>query len=150
MILSSISDRNSYMAVHPDMCRFFDFILSHDLMSLPAGRIDIDGDNLYINVCETDKKPLEEQKLEVHRDYIDVQVPISAAETVAWKPLGDMQTPCVVPYDKDGDYALYDERAQVYFEARPGQFYVMFPDDVHGPIIGEGKIKKLIGKLRIR
>jgi beta-galactosidase beta subunit len=31
----------------------------------------------------------------------------------------------------------------------PGQFGIYFPDDVHAPMIGEGRIRKLIMKVKV-
>lgn len=149
MIIADITDRARYYSLHPRMEQLWDYVCTHDLLHAPAGRIDIDGDNLFINVSETELRPLEQQKLEVHRRYIDVQIPLSASETVGWKPLSDMTTESEQPFDEENDFALYDERAQVYLNVHPGQFYIMFPEDAHGPVIGQGQIKKLIGKIRI-
>ena len=53
-----------------------DYILQHDFSRLMAGRITLDGDDLFINLDEVELKPKEEQRLEFHKGYIDVQVPL--------------------------------------------------------------------------
>ncbi|MDD5876079.1 MAG: YhcH/YjgK/YiaL family protein, partial [Prevotellaceae bacterium] len=81
--------------------------------------------------------------------YIDVQIPLTASETVGWKPLAALTTAATEPFDAARDIAFYRERAQAYLPVHPGQFYIMFPEDAHAPIIGTGRIKKLIGKILI-
>lgn len=150
MILADIKDRERYYTLIPALRELFDFVLSHDFTDMPAGRVEVDGDRLFINVSETCLKPKEQQKLEVHRRYIDVQIPLSTSESVAWTPLSDLKTESEQPFNEQDDFALYDEMGQNYITVRPGQFYIMFPEDAHGPIIGEGPIKKLIGKILIQ
>ena len=47
------------------------------------------------------------------------------------------------------DFALYAQKASTYFTVKPGQFYIMFPEDAHAPIIGNGTLRKLIAKVRV-
>ena len=104
---------------------------------------------MFINVDDSEMQPAEERPLEVHRRYIDVQIPLTASETVGWKPLAALTTAATKPFDAARDIAFYRERAQAYLPVHPGQFYIMFPEDAHAPIIGNGKIRKAIGKLMI-
>lgn len=150
MILSSLSDSSRIEPLHPLFKQLFDYVRTHDLTQVPAGRITIDGDELFVNVADSTLVPHESQKLEVHRDYIDVHFPLSAPETVGWSPLCELHGESEQPFDSANDFALYPEQAAAYFTALPGQFYVMFPEDAHAPVIGEGPLRKAIAKVRIR
>ena len=44
---------------------------------------------------------------------------------------------------------LYADRPTSWLHLVPGQVAVFFPEDAHAPIIGEGKIRKMIGKVKI-
>ena len=48
MILGKISDSARIEALHPALQRLFEFVKTHDLMQLPLGRNEIDGDRLYM------------------------------------------------------------------------------------------------------
>ena len=72
MIFGKISDSARIEALHPALQRLFEFVKTHDLMQLPLGRNEIDGDRLYINIAENNLVAPEAQKLEVHRAYMDV------------------------------------------------------------------------------
>ena len=39
--------------------------------------------------------------------------------------------------------------AQTYLTIRPGEFVIVWPEDAHAPIIGEGTLRKLIAKVLI-
>ena len=149
MIIADLADSARYEKLHPLFKLLMDYVKSHDFSEVAPGRIEIQGDDLFINVDETVMQPKEERKLEVHRWYIDVQIPLSATEMVAWQPLSTIRMASDAPFDETRDCALYSMQATNYFEAHPGQFYMLFPEDAHGPIIGQGPIKKLDAKLKV-
>lgn len=146
MILAHLSDCERYEALHPLFKQVFDYVKSNDLLHVPAGRIVIDGDKLFINVSDANLVPAESQKLEVHRKYIDIHFPLSGAEIVGWSPLLRLNE-SEAPFDVENDFALYAETPSTYFTALPGDFYIVYPEDAHAPVIGEGVLRKLIVKV---
>jgi YhcH/YjgK/YiaL family protein len=146
MILAHLSDCERYEALHPLFKQVFDYVKSNDLLHVPAGRIVIDGDKLFINVSDANLVPAESQKLEVHRKYIDIHFPLSGAEIVGWSSLSRLNE-SEAPFDVENDFALYSETPSTYFTALPGDFYIVYPEDAHAPVIGEGVLRKLIVKV---
>ena len=149
MILTSLQECERIESLHPLFKKLFDYVKTHDLTAVPAGRVTIDGDDLFINVADATLVAAEDQKLEVHRKYIDVHFPLSGSEIVGWTALNALKTASEAPFDEENDFALYAEKAATYFTAQPGECYVMYPEDAHAPIIGEGKLRKAIAKVRI-
>lgn len=149
MILNKLHDSHRIEGLHPKFKMVFDYLRTHDLTQVKPGRITLDGEDVYINVADAKLLPTEEQKLEVHREYIDIHFPLSGAETCGWTALEDIDIPSEQPFDKANDFALYACPASTYFTAQPGDFYVMYPEDAHAPIIGSGKLRKAIAKVRI-
>ena len=149
MILAHIEDSERYFSLHPLFKQLFDYVKTHDLSQVPAERITLDGERLFINVADVSLKSPEEQVLEVHRRYIDVHFPLSSNEVMGWSPLQGLQTESVNPFNDEDDYAVYAEAAQTYLTIRPGEFAIVWPEDAHAPIIGEGKLRKLIAKVLI-
>ena len=43
---------------------------------------------------------------------------------------------------------LLAQRVLPYYTMRPGQFTVLFPEDGHAPMVGEGTVHKIIVKVR--
>ena len=146
MILAHLSDCERYEALHPLFKQVFDYVKSNDLLHVPAGRIVIDGDKLFINVSDANLVPAESQKLEVHRKYIDIHFPLSGAEIVGCSPLSRLNE-SEAPFDVENDFALYAETPSTFFTALPGDFYIVYPEDAHAPVIGEGVLRKLIVKV---
>lgn len=146
MILSDISDSKRYEVLHPRFRQFFDYLRANDLSGAPAGRIEVDGSNVFINVCETDMAPAACRKLEVHRSYVDIHIPLLQAETIGWKhtsDLGDSEK----PFNEEDDFALYPESPSSMITVKPGEFLLVYPEDAHAPLIGEGRQRKLIAKI---
>lgn len=147
MIIANLADCERYEALHPKLKMLFDYVKTYNLLTMPAGRVAIEGDNVFVNIDDSLMQPAEERPLEVHRRYMDVQFPLSCAEQFGWKPLSALTTEPSVPYDAQRDIAFYKEEAQAYVSAQPGQFYILFPEDAHAPIVGQGPIRKAVGKI---
>ena len=67
MIIADLRACHRYYGLHPRMKVMMDYILQHDFSRLMAGRITLDGDDLFINLDEVELKPKEEQRLEFTR-----------------------------------------------------------------------------------
>ena len=149
MILDSLRNAERVSELFLALRPLFSFVLSHDLSGAQPGRIEIDGERLFINVDDAELLPAAERKLEVHRKYVDVHIPLSGPETVGWRPLASLPYEGDAPFDLERDFMFYSLPASVYFTVKPGDFYVMLPEDAHAPVIGEGRIRKLVGKLLV-
>ena len=148
MILSDLKHSERIESLHPLFKMLFDYVKSHDLLHTEPGRIEIDGDNLFINNVSAHGVSAEKQPLEAHRDYIDVHILLEGVERIGWKSIDDVRH-VSKPYEAEADCALYAEPASAYVDLLPGQFLIVYPEDPHAPLIGDGPIRKLIGKVRI-
>ena len=148
MIVSNLKNSQRIEGLHPLFKMLFDYVKSHDLLHTDLGRIEIDGDRLFINNVNPECVTAEKQVLELHHDYIDVHILLQGTERIGWKALEDLQSE-KQSYSKDGDCALYSDAATTYIDLLPGQFVIVYPEDPHAPVIGHGKIRKLIAKVKI-
>ena len=143
MVIAHLNDSERYASLHPLFKQLFDYVKSHDLSQVPAERITLDGERLFINVADPTLKDPENQVLEVHRRYIDVHFPLTGEETMGWSPMSVLTTESVNPFNEEDDYAIYAEQAQSYHTIHPGEFAIVWPEDAHAPIIGKGTLRKL-------
>lgn len=148
MILDSIDNGARYYALHPRLSRVFDFLRTADIKALEPGRHDIDGDNLYVNVSELELRPLDAAHLEAHNRYIDVQVVVEGEETFGWSKRKECTTP-EGEFDTERDIIFYGDVPQTFYTVREGQFTILYPEDAHAPMLGNGNVKKLIFKVLI-
>lgn len=145
MVLGQLEHSERIESLHPQFKLVFDYIKSHDLLHAPLERITLDGDKLFINNVNPECVAQEAQPLEAHRDYLDIHILLEGEERIGWKPINNCGTPSKA-YDKEGDYMLFDEPASSYVDLRPGDFAIVWPEDAHAPLIGSGKVRKLIVK----
>lgn len=148
MILDSLKNLGSYEALSPNFAKAIEFILKSDLSALPLGRNEICGDLVYANVMEAQPKSKEEARLEIHRKYIDIQIPISGNEIMGYTPLAELPAPDYVESD---DAALYPAgiAARDYFNVKNDQFVIFFPQDGHAPAITPVALKKVVVKVAL-
>lgn len=148
MIVDDLSQANKYEALHPRFKQAFEFLTSNNLEALSLGKHTIDGDNLFAIVVNEDAVPMLEStsQFECHNQYIDIQYVFGGLETVGYKH----RETCVEPrgeYNAEKDVLFYEDAPDFFFKLFPGQFGIYFPSDVHAPMIGDGKIRKVVIKV---
>lgn len=148
MIFDSLKNSACYYPVHPRLEKAFGYIASTDWEKMEPGIHELDGKDIYVNVMDTALKVPADAKLEVHDAYIDIQVLIRGEkETFGWSERSDLRGP-LGAFDTEKDIRFFDDRPQTFYTLRPGQFTILFPEDGHAPMIGEGTVRKIIVKVR--
>ena len=147
MILDTLKNKEQYASLHPRFKAVFDYIDTHDLASMELGRHDIDGDNIFVMVQQLELRPREQARLELHRKYIDIQLVLRGPEEVfGWSEKKDCLT-AETEFDEAKDIQLFIDKPQCFYTVREGQFSILFPEDGHAPMLGEGVVKKCIFKI---
>lgn len=147
MILDTLDRLDKYGFISPMMDKVLDFFRKTDLSTLTPGRIDLQGDDLFVNVNRQDAQTRQEARIEAHKEYIDIQVPISSDEEMGFISAPFMPAPSV-PYSADRDVAFFPGLCDTYLNVRKGMFVVFFPGEGHAPAITKDGILKLIVKIR--
>ena len=145
MIFDRLSNSSLYTSIHPRLKQAFHYLQTTDLTKLSPGRIDLDGDALYVLVQEYFPKPVSEGKWEAHRRYADVQYMLQGCERIDHGLIDHM---LLGEYDPEKDFqALSGQGQTMLLEA--GSFVVFFPQDAHMPGLATGKselVKKIVFK----
>ena len=145
MIIDSLNNSVGIEGLHPLFKRAFDYLKSLDFSLLEEGRKQVEEDDIICIVSTIEGK--ETTPLETHREYIDIQLPVSVPETYGWKPLRELAD-LSASYDPEKDISFYKDVPDAYYKVSPGNFAVFFPEDAHAPGIGNGTIKKIVLKIR--
>jgi YhcH/YjgK/YiaL family protein len=146
MIIDSLKNSARYEPLNPYFKQAFDFLKKNDLSRLDAGKVILEEDKLYVMVNDTVLKNKPDARLEVHDKYIDIQVPVSTAETFGWKGRAVCKD-LASPYNPEKDIAFYGDVPTACFTLQPLEFVIFFPEDGHAPCIGSGDIRKVIVKV---
>ena len=147
MIIDTIDNLGKYVALNPLFADVVEFLNSHDLQTLEAGKYPIKDKDLFLNLQVAKQRTKETALLETHVEMIDIQIPVTAAETFGYTPLCDLPA---FDYNAEKDITKYgDTKAQTYVTVNPGQFAIFFPQDGHAPCITNApEIKKAIFKVK--
>ena len=114
---------------------------------MEEGKYPICGDDLFLNLTTAKGKAPDAAVLETHNQMIDIQIPLSTAETYGYTPRQDLPE---AEYNAEKDITkIPDLIAQDYITCSPGMFAIFFPQDGHAPCISmEPAIKKAIFKVK--
>lgn len=148
MIVDSLKNAALYYSVNPRLERAFEYLKRVDLSTLEPGKYEIEGTEIFLNLVERDLKSKAEAKLEVHNDYLDVQVVLCGTEGFGWSERADLKQPKEA-FNAEKDIQFFDDEPQTYYYLRPGQFTILLPEDGHAPLVGEGPIRKAILKVKM-
>lgn len=133
---------------NPNYIKALEYIKNTDLNSLEVGKHVLDGDDLFVNVVDSQMKTPEQARLEVHDKYIDIQVPLSKGESFGVKPRKDCKTPDG-EFNTEKDILFYKDKDWETVSVAKGESIVFEPDTAHAPLIGEGTIHKAIFKVKV-
>ncbi|MFI3303436.1 MAG: YhcH/YjgK/YiaL family protein [Rikenellaceae bacterium] len=149
MILDSFKNSSLYDSICQRMKRAFELVAATDLVALPAGKHLLDGEDIFVNIMEVDLKKSADAKLEIHDVYADIQILlVGEEEGFGWSERASLNNP-IAEFDREKDVQFWNDAHQTTYYLRKGQFTILMPEDAHAPMIGEGKVKKAIVKVRI-
>ena len=149
MIKDHINNAHHYDDLHPNFRSVLEILQSLNLDALQSGHIELDGNYIYININKTNSKSQEEAKLESHRRYIDIQMPITSNETFGVKPIQECLSP-IGNFDTERDIVFYNDTPNEYITLSKGEFIIFFPEDAHAPCINTADNHlKLIAKISV-
>lgn len=148
MIIDSLKNADGYKHIHPLFKKAFDYLRTTDFSRVETGRVQLEGEDLFVIISDSEMRDVEDAKVEVHNKYIDIQLPISKPETFSWISRKELHKPSSL-FDESKDIQFFEEKGQLYFELTPGNFSVFFPEDGHAPCVGQGTIRKVVVKIRV-
>ena len=150
MILDSLDRAATYSGLGDRIARALKFLQENDCVKLPAGKLPIDGDNVYALVQDYQSKPRSEGVWEAHRRHIDVQFVAAGIEEMGYAPLASLTTR--TPYDETKDFELVNGPGN-FVTVPAGHFTIFFPQDGHIPgLAAEGQpaaVRKVVVKVAL-
>jgi YhcH/YjgK/YiaL family protein len=154
MIFASLTDSATYAALSPRFAAAFDFCRRVDLRTLPLGRHDVQGDDVFALLQENPLKPESACRWEAHRTYADIQLVLTGTECMGVVPLAACEPES--PFDPAADVGFFRlTRPPAQKLTLPeGHFAIFFPHDAHMPLIApagsEGAVvRKVVFKVRV-
>ncbi len=146
MILDAVDRFPGYESLHALFPAVTRFLGRPDLGDLAEGRHEIGGTELYAMVIRAAGKSSDDAQLEVHNDYIDIQVVLQGKESIGWKSRSACMT-AVADYDPEKDLQFFEDSPDAWVQVHPGQLTVFFPEDAHAPMVSAGFLHKIVIKV---
>ena len=149
-VADSLKNVGDYAKTNEHFAKAVAFLQRPDLMKLPNGRYELDGENVYAMVQEATLKPWGSGRPEVHREYFDIQLPLSGEETIG---VGRFDPKTPGDFDAEKDIGFYDGAPVEPQTLCPGQFAILWPETcAHAPCCSEDApgavIRKIVIKVR--
>jgi YhcH/YjgK/YiaL family protein len=148
MIIDNLANAAKYNCLHPLFEKAFAYMRELNPETVETGSVEIEGTRLRASIVETTLKPEDAARLEAHKKFIDIQMPLTKAETFGWKSLSSLSS-SQTGYDEANDIEFFTDKPSALITVLPGEFVIFFPEDAHAPLIGEGLTKKIILKVAV-
>ena len=147
MIIDKLENLKNYASVNPLFPKVVEFLQQNDLNALEAGKYEIVGKDLFVNIQLAKGRTPAEAIIETHNKMIDIQIPLSDAETFGYTQRDALPE---AEYNVEKDITkIPDLAADSYITCQPGMMAIFFPQDGHAPCIaGVPEIKKAIFKVK--
>lgn len=113
-----------------------------------VGRYEIDGERVYGIVAREPGRRKEDEQLEIHERYVDIQLILEGIDEMGWKPRALCRQP-VGEYNHASDYQIFADEPDAWVTVKSGLFVIFFPKDAHMPLISSGNIHKVVVKVAI-
>ena len=146
MICDTLQHLTRYKGLCKNLDTAIDYLLIHDPASLPLGRTEVDGENVFINVMEADLSP-DSTRLEYHKKYADLQIDLTGGE--GW---GYTNLPGEEAGEFTGDIGFRTSPDAVSGTLGEGRFVLFFPGELHKPGVarpGCAHVRKVVIKIRM-
>jgi YhcH/YjgK/YiaL family protein len=147
MILDTLENAGRYAALHDDFAAAFAFLAQQDLDALEEGRHEIAGDRVFALVMTAEGKPRNAVRLEAHRRYIDIQIPVAGTDVIGWSPLAGCSESS--GFDEETDLEFFDDPVAAWIDVPARSFAIFFPEDAHAPCAFEGTLRKIVIKVAV-
>ena len=147
MIIDKVENLEKYASINPLFPKVVEFLKANDLNQMEPGKYEIEGKDLFVNIQVAKGKTPAEAVIETHNKMIDIQIPLSDAETFGYTQRDLLPD---VAYNEEKDITkIPDLAADSYLTCMPGMMAIFFPQDGHAPCIaGVPEIKKAIFKVK--
>ena len=138
MVIDTLDNLHKYIGLCPSLQTVVSYLLSHPLETLVDGKHEVTGTEVWVNVQTCLPRTREQAPLEVHRDMMDIQIPIGGPEEQVLS----------AAYDQEADISFLSNSPQAYFNVCPGQFVLYLPGEGHAPAITDNLLKKAVFKVK--
>ena len=131
-----LSNATNYAAVSPNFAKAVAFLTRADLKRLELGKYEIDGKNVFAMVQDAKLKVPADCKVEMHRQYADIQMTFGGTELIGAGPL---PKGVAFPPFKEGSDAVLVKALLPTTPITGETFGIFLPGAPHEPCMSDGE-----------
>ncbi len=150
MIIDTLADGAANPFYPVAIRRALQGIQAFDLAALAPGKYQIEGDLIFMTLVEGVTRPLNDQRPEFHRHYIDVHLVLEGEEIVG-AATRDQATTAAQEFDSEHDIGFCPSMGtESLIRLAPGDVVLIFPGELHRPMATLGqpaRLRKVIAKI---
>ena len=147
MICDTLKHLHLYKGFQQNLDTAIDFLATHPLDTLPLGRTDVDGENVFINVMDAQLHPNAGSHPEYHKVYADLQIDLTGGEGWGYETAPGSE---VEPYH--ADIGFKDSPDAIFGTLGEGRFVLFFPGELHKPGVEQPdckNVRKAVVKIKM-
>lgn len=150
MIYDKLDNFDRYARLFPEQWAKVKEFFAEGVTPAP-GRYELMPDGrLFINVQEYAPHLYDEEKVEYHKNYIDIQLLLLGEEEIVYTSREGLEE--VTPYNAENDcgFDRLPAGKGTALKMKVGDFAVFFPDEGHEPCVGDpaSSVLKAVVKLK--
>lgn len=131
-IIDKLENIGRYAGLSANFKTACDFLAKGAFDTLTAGKNAIDGEEVFVNNVAASYVARAERKVEFHRAYFDIHVPLAEDETIG---LANFDALAKSTFDEASDCGLVEQPVE-YFTVKKGEFAICWPITcAHAPAI---------------
>ncbi|MFC3928453.1 YhcH/YjgK/YiaL family protein [Streptococcus caprae] len=147
MIFDELTAIRRYKGIHPNLDKAINYFQETDLSQLELGRVDIDGDEVFLLVQENLLNQEPTDVFEYHKSYMDIQMIESGLEIIRYGRQVKEETQTF-----SGDIGFVTCHKTYDYDLDGRTFAAFFPGEPHQPnqyLAGRQQVRKYVFKVKL-
>ncbi len=135
----------------PVFVRAIEVLRKSDLLTMPADRVEIDGERVFYMIQDVHTRRVGEQRPEAHRRYADIQLVLTGIERYGVAQDDALYLPPTEDKRDTHDVAFFPNPTnEAFFDLEPGMYAIFLPGELHRPccaVAEPGEVRKVVVKV---
>lgn len=141
MIYDKLNNIELYKGLYPNLDIAIDYIKQGTYTTLPVGKHEISGEDVFVSVVELEQKDANTTPFEIHKKYLDIHVDIFGNELI--QTGGEAKE---LTFDDTKDFGIVECESSVSSHMSPNDFYICMLNEPHKPACAVSEQKQTIKK----
>lgn len=153
MIVGELLTISAQAVLNSRLIQALNFLSSAQLDNLPAGQIEIAGNQVFAILAAYQSRPMVETiEVEGHRKYLDLQYIAQGEEQIGWIPESAVLEKSPYNFEQDSWFGYPPAGEISWIRLTSGMGMLLYPNDGHAPQYALGEpslVRKVVVKIAV-